>query len=329
LNWKNKTVLITGAGGFLGSHLTEMLLNLGADVHAFLRYDSNQSLGNLKYLPNQLIKEIQFHRGDLRDIEAVKQASKNVDIIFHLGALIAIPYSYKNPREVFETNILGTMNILQAARDYQIEKVLHTSTSEVYGTAQYVPIDEKHPLQGQSPYSASKIGADKLVESFHCSYNLPVTTVRPFNTYGPRQSMRGVISTIIYQALTSDQIVLGNTKTTRDFTYVKDTAQGFIHAAEAKNNIGIVTNLGTGQEFSILDIANTVNNLVKRNLPIVENSEDRLRPVKSEVYQLLSNPALAKELLNWESSYSLDEGLQLTIDWFKTVKDQYLNNYTI
>lgn len=329
MNWNQKSVLVTGAGGFIGSHLTEMLLDLGANVHAFLRYDSNQSIGNLEYLPKEKQKEILFHRGDLRDIEAVKQAVQDVDIIFHLGALIAIPYSYKNPREVFETNILGTLNILQAAREYGTEKILHTSTSEVYGTALYVPIDEKHPLQGQSPYSASKIGADKLAESFYLSFDVPVTTVRPFNTYGPRQSMRAVISTIIYQALTSDKIVLGNTKTTRDFTFVRDTAQGFIQAATSDRNLGLVTNLGTGEEYSILEIANIVKKLLGKNIPIIENSRERMRPNKSEVYQLLSNPQLSKELFNWEASTTMEQGLEQTIDWFKTVKDKYQSDFTI
>lgn len=316
MDWNEKHVLVTGAGGFIGSHLAERLVALGAKIRAFVRYNSRNDRGLIEILPSPVKKELEVIMADLRDPEAVQNAVQNIDIIFHLGALIAIPYSYVHPREVVETNIMGTLNILNTMKRHHIEKLIHTSTSEVYGTAQYVPIDEKHPLQGQSPYSASKIGADKIAESYFRSFNVPVATVRPFNTYGPRQSARAVIPTIISQALTKNEISLGSLFPTRDFTYVEDIVDGFIMAAESDKSIGEVINLGSGFEISIGDLAQKILHLLKKDIKIDSESE-RVRPAKSEVERLIADVSKAKKLLGWESKVSLDEGLQLTIEWFK------------
>ena len=316
MNWKEKHVLITGAGGFIGSHLTAKLVRLGAKVRAFVRYNSRNDPGLIEILPSPVKNELEVIMADLRDPEAVQGAAENIDIVFHLGALIAIPYSYVHPREVVETNIMGTLNILNVAKRYQIKKIIHTSTSEVYGTAQYVPIDEKHPLQGQSPYSASKIGADKIVESYFRSFDIPVATVRPFNTYGPRQSARAVIPTIISQALTKDKISLGSLFPTRDLSYVEDIVDGFIKAAQSDKSIGEVINLGSGFEISIGDLAQKILNLLKKDIKIVSAS-NRVRPTKSEVERLIADVSKAKKLIGWESKVSLDEGLQHTIEWFR------------
>ena len=316
MNWKEKHVLITGAGGFIGSHLTAKLVRLGAKVRAFVRYNSRNDRGLIEILPSPVKNELEVIMADLRDPEAVQSAAENIDIVFHLGALIAIPYSYVHPREVVETNIMGTLNILNVAKRYQIKKIIHTSTSEVYGTAQYVPIDEKHPLQGQSPYSASKIGADKIVESYFRSFDIPVATVRPFNTYGPRQSARAVIPTIISQALTKDKISLGSLFPTRDLSYVEDIVDGFIKAAQSDKSIGEVINLGSGFEISIGDLAQKILNLLKKDIKIVSAS-NRVRPTKSEVERLIADVSKAKKLIGWESKVSLDEGLQHTIEWFR------------
>ncbi len=312
--WQNKDILVTGAGGFIGSHLVETLVRLGARVRAFVRYNSRGDWGLLSLLPPELYKKVAVVAGDLRDLPAVQEAARGVSHIFHLGALIAIPYSYIHPAEVVETNIIGTLNVLLAARTHGIQRVIHTSSSEVYGTALHVPIDETHPLQGQSPYSASKIGADKLVESFHRSFDLPVVTIRPFNTYGPRQSSRAVIPTIIAQALTKNIIRLGNLDARRDFTYVADTIEGFLKAGEAPDIEGETFNLGTGNEINIENLVMEIASIMGKNLRI-EIDPHRLRPEKSEVERLISDNRLARERLGWQPKVPLCEGLGQTVEW--------------
>ncbi len=329
MTWKDKQVLITGAGGFIGSHLTEELVKSGARVRAFIRYNSRNGRGNLEDLELATLENIEVIAGDLRDSDVVDKAVLGCEVVFHLGALVGIPYSYKNPREVVETNILGTFNILTAAREHQVSRVIHTSTSEVYGSALYVPIDESHPLQGQSPYSASKIGADKLAESFYSAYDLPVVTIRPFNSYGPRQSARAVIPTMITQALTSEEIKLGNTETLRDFTFVTDTAEGFMAAALIEKAVGKVINIGSGHEVSIGQLAQIIVNKVQHPIPISLDVK-RLRPGRSEVTRLLADNHLAKEILNWEPRVSIDEGIERTIAWIAAHLNRYqLGEYQI
>ena len=313
-HWSRKKVLVTGAGGFIGSHLIERLLDLGADVKGFVRYNSRNDWGLLEIIPPQKLDSLQIVSGDLQDFDAVFSAVRDVDVIFHLGSLISIPYSYIRPRDTIENNILSTLNILTAARDLGVEKVVHTSSSEVYGTALYVPIDEKHPLQGQSPYSASKIGADKIAESFYCSFDLPVATIRPFNTYGPRQSARAIIPTIITQAIEQEKIKLGSLFPTRDYTFVKDTVNGFISTAESKSSIGEVINIGSNFEISMGDLAQRISSLLNKDIMIMQDSS-RVRPLKSEVKRLWCDNAKAKRLLGWEPQVSLDEGLKETIEW--------------
>ena len=312
--WNKKSVLVTGAGGFIGGHLTEHLVELGANVKAFVRYNSRNDWGMLELLPKDKLDKIEIIMGDLKDADAARHAAKNVDIIFHLGSLIAIPYSYIHPRETIETNILGALNILTAAKENRVEKVVHTSTSEVYGTARYVPIDENHPLQGQSPYSASKIGADKIAESFYNSFDLPVAIIRPFNTYGPRQSARAVIPTIITQALTREKIFLGSLYPTRDYTYVKDVVEGFIKVAESPRSVGEVINIGSNFEISIGQLAKKIVSLIGENVKIV-TEEKRVRPQNSEVERLWCDNTKAKELLKWEQKTALNDGLKKTIEW--------------
>ncbi|MDA8228419.1 MAG: SDR family NAD(P)-dependent oxidoreductase [Desulfitobacterium hafniense] len=315
--WDQTRVLVTGAGGFIGSHLTEALVRRGCTVRAFIRYNSRNGRGNLEDIAPEVLENVEIIAGDLRDADVIERAVKGCDVVFHLGALVGIPYSYQNPREVVEANILGTLNVLTAARDHGVKRIIHTSTSEVYGSARYVPIDEAHPLQGQSPYSASKIGADKLVESFHASFDLPVVTVRPFNSYGPRQSARAVIPTIITQALSKAEIHLGNTETLRDFTFVTDTAAGFIAAAEAQGAIGYVVNVGSGSEVSIGELASMIVRTLQSPAKIVVD-ETRLRPGRSEVTRLLADNRLAKEVLGWEPRVPLGQGIELTANWIKT-----------
>lgn len=312
--WEQKRVLITGAGGFIGSHLTEALVKAGAKVRVFIRYNSRDGRGNLEDLETGLLEQIEIIAGDLRDADVIERSVKGCDAVFHLGALVGIPYSYKNPREVVETNILGTFNILTAARDHGVNRVVHTSTSEVYGSARYVPIDEDHPLQGQSPYSASKIGADKLAESFYASFELPVVTIRPFNCYGPRQSARAVIPTLITQALARDEIRLGNTDALRDFTFVTDTTEAFMKAAQAKEAVGKVINVGSGQEISIGQLAQTILKVTQSTAKIVLD-EARVRPSRSEVNRLLADNRLAKDILGWGPHVSLEEGVRRTVAW--------------
>lgn len=320
-----KSIFITGAGGFIGSHLTEKLVESNAEVKALVKYNSRNDWGMLEYLPDETIDKIEVVNGNLRDFESIYAATKDVDIIFHLGSIIAIPYSYINPKETIETNISGTLNVLNAAKENEVEKIVHTSTSEVYGTAEYVPIDEKHPLKGQSPYSASKIGADKIVESYYLSYELPVATLRPFNTFGPRQSARAVIPTIIMQALKSKTIHLGSLTPTRDYTFVKDTANAFIKSAESDKSIGEVVNAGSNFEISIGDLAKKIFDLMNVDIEITTDKQ-RLRPEKSEVERLWCDNRKAKEILNWKPETSLDEGLKQTIEWIKNNLSFYKTN---
>jgi len=320
--WNSRNVLVTGAGGFIGSHLVERLVRAGANVRAFTRYNSRGDGGMLRQLDSSIIDQIEIVAGDLRDEDAVRKIVKDRQTVFHLGALISIPYSYHHPGEVVSTNVIGTMNVLLASRDLGVERLVHTSTSEVYGTARSAPISEAHPLQGQSPYSASKIGADKLVESFWRAYNLPAVTVRPFNTYGPRQSARAVIPTIITQALTADCIRLGSLETRRDFTYVRDTVGGFLRAALTPDVTGEEINLGTGRDISIGELAERIVVQVGRPVEIVTETE-RLRPEKSEVMRLLSDNGRARRMLGWEPGWSLDDGLRETIAWIGDHLDFY------
>jgi NAD dependent epimerase/dehydratase len=321
-NWRDKQVLVTGAGGFIGSHLVERLARSGARVRAFVRYNSRGDYGLLARLPEDIYRKLQIIPGDLRDLPALIAAMQDVEIVFHLGALIAIPYSYIHPLEVVESNTLGTLNVLLAGRETGVKRIVHTSTSEVYGTARWVPISEQHPLQGQSPYSASKIGADKLAESFFCAFNLPVVTLRPFNTYGPRQSARAIIPTIITQALKHKVLQLGNLDGSRDFTYVSDTVDGFLCAAEVPGIEGDTINLGTGIEIRIADLVNEILSILGKQLKI-EQDPARLRPEKSEVQRLLSDNRLARERLGWAPQVSLRDGLSTTINWISKNMDLY------
>ncbi len=322
MDWNNKIVLVTGAGGFIGSQLVESLLAEGARVRAFVRYNSRGDPGLLRLLPTELAERLEVIPGDLRDTRAVYDSARDCGLVFHLGALISIPYSYRHPAEVAEVNFMGTLNVLMACRDLGIPRLVHTSTSEVYGTARRAPIDEEHPLQGQSPYSASKIGADKLAESFYCTYNLPVVTMRPFNTFGPCQSARAVIPTIITQALVRNTIHLGNLDTTRDFTFVSDTVRGFLSAASTPGVEGGVFNLGTGEEIRIGDVAERIAGKVGKSVKIVIDRE-RLRPEKSEVLRLISDNRLAREKLGWSPQVSLDDGLDRTIAWIRAHMELY------
>lgn len=313
----NKKVLVTGADGFIGSHLVEHLLEEGYDVKAFVLYNSFNSYGWLDTLPKDKLKQIEIFSGDVRDPNGVRVAMQNVDIVYHLAALIAIPYSYHSPDNYVDVNIKGTLNILQAAKMLNIERVLVTSTSEVYGTAQYVPIDEKHPFQGQSPYSATKIGADRIAESFYRSFNMPVTIVRPFNTFGPRQSARAVIPTIITQLLNGEhQIKLGDLTPTRDLLFVKDTVKGFSAIANSAKTIGEEINIATQSEISVGDLAQKIINQINPAAKIVTD-EQRLRPEKSEVMRLFGSNQKLIQLTGWKQSYSFDQGIQETINWFK------------
>jgi NAD dependent epimerase/dehydratase len=312
--WQDKTVLVTGAGGFIGSHLVERLALEEAHVRAFVRYNSRADVGLLKMLPPDVFESLEVIMGDLRDLTAVQQAALGVSHIFHLGALIAIPYSYLHPAEVVETNVIGTLNVLLAARDLKVERVIHTSTSEVYGTAIRVPIDEDHPLQGQSPYSASKIGADKIAESFYRAFDLPVATIRPFNTYGPRQSARAVIPTIITQALTQNVVRLGNLDARRDLTYVADTVEGFLKIGQVPGVEGETFNLGTGEDVRIGDLVDQILRLIGKPVEVQVDSS-RLRPEKSEVQRLQSDHQRASQKLGWLPKTQLTAGLEQTIAW--------------
>lgn len=318
-----KKILVTGSDGFIGSHLTEELVRAGYQVKAFVYYNSFNTWGWLDTLPSDVMKNVEIFQGDVRDPNGVKEAMKETAAVFHLAALIAIPFSYHSPDTYVDTNIKGTLNILQAAREQDLERVLVTSTSEVYGTAQYVPMDEKHPFQGQSPYSATKIGADRLAESFYRSFQLPVSIVRPFNTFGPRQSARAVIPTIITQLLAGkEKIHLGSLTPTRDFNYVKDTVNGFIKIYESERTIGEEINIATQHEISIGELAEELIRQINPNAKIVCD-EERLRPEKSEVNRLLGSNKKIKELTDWKPVYSFEEGLSETISFFKDNMNKY------
>ncbi|ACD53986.1 SDR family NAD(P)-dependent oxidoreductase [Clostridium botulinum] len=312
-----KKVLVTGADGFIGSHLCELLLENGYDVRAFVYYNSFNSWGWLDSLDKNKKSKIDIFSGDIRDPNGVREAMKGIDEVFHLAALIAIPFSYHSPDSYVDTNIKGTLNVLQASRELNTKRILITSTSEVYGTAKYVPIDENHPFQGQSPYSATKIGADRIAESFYRSFDLPLTIVRPFNTYGPRQSARAVIPTIITQLLCGEkQIKLGSLTPTRDFNYVKDTANGFFEISKSEKTIGEEINIATSKEISIKDLASEIIRQINKDATIICD-EERLRPEKSEVNRLLGSNEKIKKLTNWEPKFTFAEGIKETIDWFR------------
>lgn len=316
-------VLVTGSDGFIGSHLTEELVKKGYDVKAFAYYNSFNKWGWLDTLPKDIMDNVEVFMGDIRDPNGVRTAMKDVDEVFHLAALIAIPFSYHSPDSYVDTNVKGTLNVLQAARDLGTKRVLVTSTSEVYGTAKYVPIDENHPFQGQSPYSATKIGADRLAESFYRSFDLPVSIVRPFNTFGPRQSARAVIPTIISQLLSGkEEIKLGSLTPTRDFNYVKDTAAGFIAIAESDKTIGEEINIATMQEISIGDLAKEIISQINPSARIICDDE-RLRPEKSEVNRLLGSNEKIKRLTSWEQKYTFAKGIEETIAWMRNNMDAY------
>lgn len=318
-----KKILVTGADGFIGSHLTEELVKKGHKVRAFSYYNSFNSWGWLDTLPKEIMDNVEVFTGDIRDPNGVREAMKDIDEVFHLAALIAIPFSYHSPDAYVDTNIKGTLNVLQAARSFETSRVLVTSTSEVYGTAKYVPIDEDHPFQGQSPYSATKIGADRLAESFYRSFNMPITIVRPFNTYGPRQSARAVIPTIITQLLSGKkEIKLGSLTPTRDFNYVKDTVNGFIEIAKSNKTIGEEINIATQDEISIEKLAKELIRQINKDAKIICD-EQRLRPDKSEVNRLLGSNKKIKLLTDWEVKYSFEKGLSETIKFFENNLDRY------
>jgi len=322
--YQGKEVLVTGAGGFIGSHLTEELVKLGAKVRVFLRYNSQNRQGFIGCLPKDIRGSLDVFWGDLKDPQAVAKATSGISIVFHLGALIGIPYSYLNPLDVVQTNVVGTANILNACKDHQVEKLIHTSSSEVYGTAQYTPINEAHPLQGQSPYSATKIATDKLAESYYRSFALPVTILRPFNTYGPRQSARAIIPTIITQALTGKKVKLGSLQPTRDFTYISDTIQGFLRLGECNHAMGQTINLGSGHETSIEDLVRRISSILKKDVEI-KCEPGRVRPKESEVERLVCDNSKAKQILHWEPKVALDEGLTKTIRWISKNLDHFEN----
>jgi NAD dependent epimerase/dehydratase len=329
MNWQNKKVLVTGAGGFIGSHLVDALLSMKADVTAFVHYNARNDWGMLEGRYNEKTPHLNVIAGDVSDALFVKKAVNGQDIVFHLAALIGIPYSYAAFESYVNTNIKGTLNVMQACLDAGVKRVVHTSTSEVYGTALYTPIDEKHPLQGQSPYSATKIGADKISESFYCSFNLPVTTIRPFNTFGPRQSARAVIPTIITQALTSDTIRLGSLAPVRDLTYVADTVQGFIQFAGSKKTVGNTINTGSGKGVTIGELADMIIAQVNPKARIVIDDK-RVRPENSEVMKLVCDNRLARDLAGWEPKVSLKEGISITIDWMNDHVGSYKTGlYTV
>ncbi|MGD0552224.1 MAG: SDR family NAD(P)-dependent oxidoreductase [Sedimentisphaerales bacterium] len=320
---KNKKVLVTGAGGFIGSHLVEALLEKGANVRAFVHYNGRSDWGMLSDLPNESLKSIEVVAGDIRDPFFVHKAVQGCDYVFHLAALIGIPYSYVAPNDYVAVNVQGTVNVLEACRDEKTPRVVHTSTSETYGTAVYVPIDEKHPLQGQSPYSASKIGADKMAESYYNSFNLPVVTIRPFNTFGPRQSARAFIPTVITQALTRDKIVMGSLEPVRDMTFVKDTAEGFITVGLCEKVIGQTVNLGVGHGDTIGTMVKTILKILGKEKMPIQQDASRVRPANSEVMRLISDNRIAIEVCGWRPKYTLESGLAQTVEWIKQNLDKY------
>jgi dTDP-glucose 4,6-dehydratase len=320
---KGKRVLVTGAGGFIGSHLVEALVESGAEVRAFVHYRGNGSWGWLDQSKHK--KHFEVVSGDVTDRDAVASAMKSTRSVFHLAALTGIPYSYHAPVSYVRTNIDGTLNVLQAAREADIDRVVHTSTSEVYGTARYVPINEEHALQGQSPYSASKIGADKLAEAFHLSFDLPVVTIRPFNTFGPRQTARAVIPTIISQCLAGEVVKLGSLTPTRDFNYVSNTVDAFLRCAESSNVVGKTINVGSGSEISIADLVNKIGLILGKEIRI-KTEQRRSRPARSEVDRLLADNTVARKILKWKSRVTLDEGLLKTAEWIRANLHEYKTN---
>jgi NAD dependent epimerase/dehydratase len=320
--FSDKGILVTGAGGFIGSHLVERLVRDGGKVRALVHYNSRNDWGLLELLPKDVLSEVEVISGDVQDPFSMRNAVRGRSVVYHLASLIAIPYSYVAPQTYVATNVMGAVNVMQAALDEGVERVVHTSTSECYGTAQYVPIDEKHPLQGQSPYSASKIGADMIAESYWRSFGLPVATTRPFNTYGPRQSARAVIPTIISQALAGSDVKLGSLAPTRDLNYVADTVEGFIKVGVHPEAVGQVTNIGSGREISIGELARLILQILGSDSRIVSD-EQRIRPEKSEVERLLCDAGKARRLLDWQPRVTLEEGLRRTIDWVKSHQDRY------
>jgi dTDP-glucose 4,6-dehydratase len=317
-----RPVLVTGAGGFIGGHLVDRLVRDGAQVRALVRYNSRNERGTLDWMPPESVRDVDVVLGDLRDAESVSRAVEGCEVVFHLGAQIAIPYSYVNPRDYVETNVTGTLNVALAAQAHGVERVVQTSTSEVYGTARQVPITEEHPLEPGSPYAATKVAADKLMDSFHRSFGLPVVILRPFNTYGPHQSARAVIPTIISQALAGDTLRLGSLDPRRDLTFVTDTVDGFVRAATSDAAVGRTVQLGTERDVSVGDIVDTVGELLGKELQVTQDP-DRVRPENSEVMRLISSPQLAGELLGWTPTVSLEDGLQRTIDWIAASRERF------
>lgn len=318
-------VLVTGAGGFIGSHLCELCLAEGASVRAFVHYNSRSDWGMLEDVSKSKLRHIEVVAGDLRDAQCVRNAVKGCKYVLHLGALIGIPYSYVNPADVVSTNVLGSLNVLQASLEYGVERVIQTSTSEVYGTAQFVPMDESHPLNPQSPYAASKVGSDMLAESFYYAYGLPVTIIRPFNTYGPRQSARAVIPTIIAQALTGSTVRLGRLEPRRDLTFVKDTAKGFVAAATSPEAEGKTIQLGSQQETAVAELVEIAGRILRKRLKVVVEAQ-RKRPKTSEVMRLHASNRRAREVLGWKPMVPLAEGMEMTIDWFRDRAALYKQN---
>ena len=330
MNVEGKSILVTGAGGFIGSHLVEALVSKGAEVKTFVRYNSRNDWGMLENIPSGIKENLDVMTGDIIDFGVVKKAVRNCDIIFHLAALIGIPYSYVAPESYVNTNIKGTLNIMQASLEEGVEKIVHTSTSEVYGTAKYVPIDENHPLQGQSPYSASKIGADMLAHSYFLSFNAPVAIIRPFNTFGPRQSARAVIPTIISQVLSGNEVNLGSLTPVRDLTYVKDTVNGFVKVAESDKSIGEIINIGNGKGITIGELAKKILTIMECQNTSIHTDEERIRPEKSEVMQLICDNSKANRMIGWSPAYSLDQGLKETIEWIRHHRPIYKpGNYNL
>jgi NAD dependent epimerase/dehydratase len=326
---EGRSVVVTGAGGFIGGHVVERLVRDGARVRAMCRYNSRNERGTLDWVEPNVLAEVEVSLGELRDLESVAATIEGSEVVLHLGAQIAIPYSYVNPRDFFEVNVLGTLNVAQAALRHGVQRIVHTSTSEVYGTAQSVPITETHPLEPQSPYAASKVAADKLMDSYHRSFDLPVCVLRPFNTYGPRQSARAIIPTIISQALAGPTLRLGSVHPRRDLTYVEDTAAAFVAAATSDEAIGRTIQLGTNHDVSVGDLVDMVAEVLGRELT-VETDPARVRPDKSEVERLISGPLLARELLGWEPTIDLREGLARTIDWIERNVHRYrVDHYVI
>jgi NAD dependent epimerase/dehydratase len=314
--WTGRRVLVTGAGGFIGSHLIEAIVAEGAAVRAYVHYNSRNDWGNLEDVPSEIRAEVDVVAGDVQDPFSVARAVSGCEVVFHLAALIGIPYSYLAPATYISTNVTGTMNVLEAARTAGVERVVHTSTSETYGTARYAPIDERHPLQGQSPYSASKIGADKLAESYSLSFGLPLTTLRPFNTYGPRQSLRAVIPTIVGQALAGEEVQLGSLSPVRDFTFAGDTARAFLAVAEHERTIGQTLNAGSGKGITIGELARLILELMGSDATVVADPA-RVRPEASEVVELVSDASSLREQTGWEPQVELADGLAATVDWFR------------